>query len=227
MLPPCACCSCRFEDLDPLDDDDAPPSESVTPSGGMDGRAGPSISPKPRRKVPKKGLARAPGRGEGRTGKRIPPSPPESAVAAAAAAAAAARRRRRCDDGSVPGDWERGFVAESGRTPTAPSCSRGTRGACEAFGSFSFRGGHTGEWHFLGSAGQMIDCGVILSCRWILSRRNSLIAKKRLKPMLLSLEQQGSRFRSSLDGTSRPRFCRERTTWTNTSWTPAPVRTSP
>ena len=34
-----------------------------------------------------------------------------------------------------------------------------------------FRGGHTGEWHFLGSAGQMIDCGVI-SCRWILSRQN-------------------------------------------------------
>ena len=70
-----------------------------------------------------------------------------------------------------------------------------------------FRGRHTGEWHFWGSAGQMIDCGVI-SCRWILSQRNSLIPKKRLKPMLLSLEQQHSRFRSSLDGTSRPGFCR-------------------
>jgi hypothetical protein len=70
-----------------------------------------------------------------------------------------------------------------------------------------FRGGHTGEWHFLGSAGQMIDCGVI-SCRWILSRQNSLIAKKKIETDAALARQQRSRFRSSLEGTSRPGFCR-------------------
>ena len=64
------------------------PSESVSVRGG-DGRAGPS----PRNPAEKRA-----GRGDGRTGKRIPPPPSESAVVAAAAAAA---RRRRCDNGSL------------------------------------------------------------------------------------------------------------------------------